>query len=147
MNIYKFKIYGHEYETKVVRRDEDEVVISVNGQEYKAYLQGKTRKSAAKPIPKIARPAAAPTEGTKVTAKPSADTGAGAVKAPLPGLIMKVVAKEGESVKTGAPVVIMEAMKMQNQIAAPMDGVVSKIHVKEGDSVMEGDMLVTISPA
>jgi len=147
MNVYKFKIYGHEYETKVVRRDEDEIVIAVNGQEYKAYLEPTRRQTLAKATPKLQRPPAVPGEDTKKTAPPSEAKGAGVIKAPLPGLILKVLVKQGDTVKSGQTVCIMEAMKMQNSIAATSDGVVASIAVTEGASVLEGQELVTINPA
>jgi len=147
MNIYKFKIYGHEYETRVVRREDDEIVVSVNGQEYKAYLEPTRRQTLAKATPKLERPKVAPGEDTRKTASPTEAKGAGVIKAPLPGLILKVMVKEGDSVKVGQPVCVMEAMKMQNNIAATTDGVISKISVSEGASVLEGQELVTISPA
>lgn len=145
MNTYKFKIYGHEFETKVVRREEDEVVISVNGQEYKAYLQPRISKSMARATPKIVRPAAKPGEDTPRTAAPGGTVGAGTIKAPLPGLVLKVLVKEGDTVKSGDKVLIMEAMKMQNNIEATTSGVVKTVHVAEGASVLEGQELVTIS--
>lgn len=145
MNTYKFKIYGHEYETKVVRREEEEIVISVNGQEYKAYLQ--PRKSTAKATPKLARPKTFIADDTKKTASPTESKGANFVKAPLPGLILKVSVKPGDPVKSGDTVCIMEAMKMQNTVAATADGVVGEVKVKEGDSVLEGQELLTINPS
>jgi glutaconyl-CoA/methylmalonyl-CoA decarboxylase subunit gamma len=147
MNTYKFKIYGHEFETRVIRRDEDEVVISVNGQEYKAYLEPTKRMMQAKPTPKLTRPTVTPAEGLKKTAAPSESKGAGAIKAPLPGLILKVMVKEGDTVKVGDTVLVMEAMKMENSVAAPIAGVVSKIAVTEGQSVLESAELVLIDPA
>ncbi len=146
MNTYKFKIYGHEFETRVIRRDDDEVVINVNGQEYKAYLEPTKRKMQAKPTPKITRPAVTPAAGLKKTAPPTETKGAGVVKAPLPGLVLKVMVKEGDSVKAGDTVCIMEAMKMQNTVAAPMAGVVSKVSATEGQSVLEGGELLLIDP-
>ena len=147
MNIYKFKIYGHEYETKVVRREEDEIVVSVNGQEYKAYLEPTRRQTLAKATPKLSRPPVVPGEDTPKTAKPTDAKGAGVIKSPLPGLILKVMVKVGDTVKSGQTVCIMEAMKMQNNIAATTDGVVASVGVSEGASVLEGQELVTITPA
>lgn len=145
MNVYKFKIYGHEYETKVIRREDEEIVVSVNGQEYKAYLQPRVSKSMAKATPKIVRPTTVPGESTKKTAPPGEAKGAGAIKAPLPGLVLKVLVKPGDAVKSGETVCIMEAMKMQNSIAATKSGTVAEVAVKEGDSVLEGDILVSIA--
>jgi biotin carboxyl carrier protein len=145
MNTYKFKIYGHEFETKVVRREEDEVVLSVNGQEYKAYLQPRISKSMAKATPKIVRPIAVPGEDTRKTSAPGEAKGAGVVKAPLPGLILKIPVKVGDTVKAGDTVCIMEAMKMQNNIVATTSGTIGAVSVSEGQTVLEGQEIVRIS--
>lgn len=145
MNTYKFKIYGHEYETKVIRREEEEIVISVNGQEYKAYLEPSKKRSLAKPTPRIQRPTPVQSgEDAAKTARPAESKGPGAIKAPLPGLILTMMVKVGDKVKSGDTVCIMEAMKMENTVAATTDGTVAEVKVKEGDSVMEGQELVTI---
>ena len=72
--------------------------------------------------------------------------GAGApVKAPLPGVVTKILASEGQAVKKGETVLVLEAMKMENNITAEADGTVSGICVSAGDSVMEGTTLITIA--
>ncbi|MBU0517367.1 acetyl-CoA carboxylase biotin carboxyl carrier protein subunit [bacterium] len=147
MHIYKFKIYGHDYETKVIRRDESEIVIEVNGEQYKAFLEPTKRQLSAKPTPKITRPVTVPGGGTPITAKPTDAKGANIVKSPLPGLVLKLKVKEGDAVKIGDPVLVMEAMKMENTIAATMDGTIAKVLVKEGESILEGAELVAITPA
>ena len=81
----------------------------------------------------------APVEG------PSASVSEGLVSAPMPGKVLRVLVKEGESVKTGQGLLVLEAMKMENEIPAPRDGVVKKIHVKEGDTVNTGDPLIEIA--
>lgn len=68
----------------------------------------------------------------------------GVVRSPLPGTILKVSVKEGDKVKTGQEVAILEAMKMENTIEAERDGVVKKIHVSQGDSIPEGGEILTI---
>jgi len=78
--------------------------------------------------------------------KPKAVEGDGTqVKAEMAGTIVKIVKKEGEAVKSGEAVVILEAMKMENEISSPVDGVVSKVYVKEGDKVQAGDVLFSVS--
>ncbi len=147
MKTYRFKIYGHQFETKVVRRTDEEVVFTVNGQEYKAYLEPMKKRTFARPAPKVERPVAVPKETPKITAPPDEAKGAGVVKAPLPGLILKVTVKPGDTVKVGDTVCIMEAMKMQNNIAATVAGTVREVKVKEGDSILEGQELLTITKA
>jgi biotin carboxyl carrier protein len=69
---------------------------------------------------------------------------AGAVKSPLPGIIQAVRVKEGDTVKAGQCVAILEAMKMENEIGATIDGTIEKVHVNQGQNILEGDVIVTI---
>ncbi|WP_157065557.1 biotin/lipoyl-containing protein, partial [Thermococcus celericrescens] len=73
-----------------------------------------------------------------------APAGEGAVTAPMPGKILRILVREGEQVKTGQGLVVLEAMKMENEIPAPKDGVVKKILVKEGDTVDTGQALIEL---
>lgn len=66
------------------------------------------------------------------------------VKAPMPGLIVEIMVREGNSVKSGQGLLVVEAMKMQNEMPAPADGVVKKILVKQGQTVNSGDALIVI---
>jgi pyruvate carboxylase subunit B len=68
----------------------------------------------------------------------------GTVVAPLPGLILKVMVKEGESVEEGQPVAVMEAMKMENEIESPISGKVQEINVSEGENVLENAVIMKI---
>ena len=77
-------------------------------------------------------------------AKPSLPSEGGAVTSPMAGAIKSVMVKQGDSVKKAQPLVILEAMKMENQITAPVDGTVAKIDVSEGDSVGEGQVLLVL---
>ena len=95
-----------------------------------SYRFGGGHKEAPAPAPVAAKPAAG--AGTKVGA-------------PLPGTITEVKVKVGDIVKAGDAVIILEAMKMQNNIEAEVSGTVSSVLVKEGDTVMEGDALITIA--
>jgi len=79
--------------------------------------------------------------GRSQPAPPGGDTN---VTAPIPGLIVKVEVKEGDSVTAGQPLVILEAMKMENEIRAPRDGEVRGVHVAPGQSVEQGAVLVTL---
>ncbi len=80
------------------------------------------------------------------TDTPSRGGGArdGRVQAPMPGSIIALHVKEGERVSAGQPVVVLESMKMHNEITAPMDGVVLRVHCKVGDQVSFGHLLVEI---
>lgn len=94
----------------------------------------------AAPAPVAAAPAPAP-----ASAPAAAPAGATTVEAPMPGKILNIKVSEGQAVKFGEVVVIMEAMKMETEIVAPADGTVSKILVKAGDSVDTGAALVALN--
>ncbi|HUW64719.1 MAG TPA: biotin/lipoyl-containing protein [Spirochaetia bacterium] len=95
------------------------------------------------PTPVVAAPAAPPPSGG-YQAKPVAPAGAGAVTAPMPGVINSLKVKEGDDVKAGDVLLILEAMKMENEIPAPAAGKVKQVKVSAGQSVNSGDTLVVI---
>ena len=118
--------------------------ITVNGTAYEVEVEevkaaGAAPKAAA---PAPAAPAAAP--AAPVAAAPKAAAGAGehSVDAPMPGKIVKLVASEGQAVKAGDVLLILEAMKMQNEITADADGTVKKFNVAAGQSVKAHESLV-----
>ena len=73
-------------------------------------------------------------------------SGPATLKAPMPGLVVDLRVKEGDVVAEGAALVIMEAMKMQNELASPAAGRVDKVHVSKGQSVESGQVLLTLAP-
>ena len=99
----------------------------------------------AAPAPVAAAPAPAPVPAPAVAPAAAAPAGATTVEAPMPGKILNIKVSEGQAVKFGEVVVIMEAMKMETEIVAPADGTVSKILVKAGDSVDTGAALVALN--
>ena len=103
------------------------------------------RPAAPVPAPVAAAPAPAPAPAVAPAPKAAAPAGATTVEAPMPGKILNIKVSEGQAVKFGEVVVIMEAMKMETEIVAPADGTVSKILVKAGDSVDTGAALVALN--
>lgn len=103
------------------------------------------RSAAPAPAPVAAAPAPAPASAAAPAPKAAAPAGATTVEAPMPGKILNIKVSEGQAVKFGEVVVIMEAMKMETEIVAPADGTVSKILVKAGDSVDTGAALVALN--
>ncbi|MFU2193488.1 acetyl-CoA carboxylase biotin carboxyl carrier protein subunit [Streptococcus pluranimalium] len=128
--------------------------ISVDGKEYLVEMEeiGGTPAPAAAPSPSPAvAPASAP--AAEVPAEPSpapapassAPAGADALAAPMPGTILKVLVNVGDTVSENQPLMILEAMKMENEIVASSAGTVSAIHVTSGQTVNPGDGLITIN--
>ncbi len=141
MKDYKFTINGNKYSVEVGEIENNAVSVSVNGTAYNVELDTEIRQPA-KPRP-AAKNNAAPAPAVKVAAAPAAATAPGAtLKSPLPGTILDVFVKEGDSVKAGQRVILLEAMKMENNIDAEKDGVVKEVKVHRSDSVMEGDVLI-----
>ena len=145
MKEYKYKINGTKFNVEVGDIEDNHVEVVVNGTHYTVELE-KEAKSAVK-INNVNRPAAAPktATGEKVISKPAAASGAaGAIKAPLPGTIMSFKVKEGDTVKPGDTVCVLEAMKMENDVKASLGGTVQKILVSVGDAVLEGNDIMII---
>ena len=121
--------------------------ITVNGVTYTVEVEEVAAGAAAPvaaPAPKAApAPAAAP--APKAAPKASGAAGATSVKAPMPGNIMKVNCKVGASVKKGDVLLVLEAMKMENDICAPADGVVASVEVAQGATVETDAVLVTLN--
>ena len=116
--------------------------ITVNGVAYSVSVE-ETAAGAA-PVAAPAAPKAAPAPAAAPKAAAGA-AGAVTVKAPMPGNILDVKVAAGASVKAGDVLVILEAMKMENEIVAPQDGTVASVNVNKGDTVNSGDVLVSMN--
>ncbi len=132
---FKYTINGKKYEVTVGTIEGDNVEITVNGEAYNVELEPKPQ-TKPRPVVKAPAPKAAPKaehEGPNLQ---------DALKAPLPGTIIDILVKEGDEVKENQPLVILEAMKMNNNLVAERDGKVAKIFVEAGEAVMENTPLV-----
>ncbi len=145
MKTYKFKINGNEYNVDINSVEGNIADVTVNGASYKVEMDTSVVSPiAAAPAP-AATPAAAPATAAPSTGSSAKATGAGkAVTSPLPGVIIEVSVKEGQAVKAGQKIAVIEAMKMENEIQADVDGTVTAILVNKGDSVLEGAEIVKI---
>ena len=142
MKEYKFKIGGKEYNVTVNPKEGKFFDVTVNGATYEVEAENAP---AAAPAP---QPAATPVQAAPAVAAAPAVKPAGAgekVASPLPGVIIEISVKEGQQVKAGQKVAVLEAMKMENEIPAPKDGTITDIHVHKGDTLQEGDPVVTIA--
>lgn len=144
---YKFKINGNDYSVDINSIESNVANVNVNGTDYKVEMADVPASAA----PVIATPTEIPASKTQSQQQPDdkpvqKPAGAGRqITSPLPGVIIEVSVKEGQTVKAGQKVAIIEAMKMENEISASNDGTVTAVHVAKGDSVLEGAPIVTIA--
>lgn len=140
MKKYKFTIRGNDYDVHIKDVEENIAEVDVNGTIYEVVIHSevktsKTPKLIRKPVEKM------PGEGE---IKKKESSGKYAVTAPLPGTIMKLDVAVGDTVTEGQNLLIMEAMKMENQVKAGKDGEVISIKVNVGDTVLQDDVLIEI---
>ncbi|MGI6684727.1 MAG: biotin/lipoyl-containing protein [Bacillota bacterium] len=126
--------------------------VIVNGEAFEVEIEEVGGSAPAVPVakpvfeaPKAAAPEAPPKPAEpKPTPKPAATGAANEVTSPLPGTILSINGKEGQTVNAGDVVMVIEAMKMENEIVAPQDGKIISVYVKKGDNVQAGDLLFTL---
>ncbi len=152
MKEIKLEIQGKEYQVKIEEFGPKEAKISVNGTTYAVGLKDLGEQIIVEHA-NFTAPAAAriqPAQQTFAPAPASAHSSSGPasgnsqVVAPLPGLILNVLVRVGDKVNAGQKIMIMEAMKMENDITAGISGTVKTLNVKNGDNISEGDILAVI---
>ena len=117
------------------------LIVTVNGVAYNVTVEEGTGAAVASAPVAAPAPAAAPA----ASAAPAGAAGSVTVTAPMPGNILDVKVKAGDSVKAGDTLLILEAMKMENEISAPQDGTIASVNVRKGDVVNSGDLLCTMN--
>ena len=140
MKEYKYTIEGKEYKVEIGTIEEKIAEVTVNGETFKVEMEPEPEPEKKKVVVSAA---AAPANDDQPVAAGSVNT-ANAVKAPLPGVITEIKVAIGDTVNAGDTVVILEAMKMANNIEAEKSGKVTAICVKQGESVMEDSPLAVI---
>ena len=134
MKEYKYTINGNKYEVVVGDIKDNIATLTVNGEEYTVEMEKQAEPEKKKPVVKAVASAASDDEAP--AASKGAVNKANAIKAPLPGVITDILVAEGDEVKAGDTVIVLEAMKMANNLSAETDGKVTAICVKVGESVM-----------
>lgn len=140
MKKYKMEINGDKYTAHIVEYKGTSAIVEVNGIEYKVMLELDKPKKVQLVRPQRSQPEMPVTSSKSVTSSGRA----GEVVAPIPGLVLKVLVKEGDVVKQDQPVIMLEAMKMESEITSTVTGTIKKIHVKEGESVQERQLLMEV---
>ncbi|MFO7829283.1 MAG: biotin/lipoyl-containing protein [Bacteroidales bacterium] len=141
MKKFKFTIRGNDYEVEIKDYEDNIAVVEVNGTQYEVEVHQKEMKTTKTPT--LVR-SNIPVDRKESKIKKSVSSRAYTLKAPLPGSIFKIVKQVGDEVKKGDTIMIMEAMKMENNIQSEKDGKIASIKVKEGDSVLQNDVLAEI---
>ena len=152
---YQYTVKGVDYEVEIQDIEGNIANVTVNGIPFEVEMKqpvkaGKQKvKLGGEQTVKSENNNSSSTSAANATAAPTAKPAAAAagkpVVAPLPGTINEIKVKVGDKVNAGDTVVILEAMKMQNNIEAETSGTITSINVNKGDAVMEGDTLVTIA--
>lgn len=141
MKEYKYTINGNKYEVAVGDVNDSLVQVVVNGEQYSVELEKKPVEQKKKPV---VRPVAAAPKATEPAKDGAKANMTGALRAPLPGIVTEIKVALGDSVQKGDTVVVLEAMKMENNLEAEKSGKVTAILVNAGESVMEDTPLVVI---
>ena len=144
MKEYKYKINGNDYAVAINEVCDTAAKVTVNGAEYTVEWEKPVEE---KPVVKVQPVAAKPIVSPAPAAQPAAATapaGGHSIKTPLPGVIIDVKVNVGDTVAKGQTVVVLEAMKMENNINADRDGKVVAIQVTKGDTVADGAVLVVL---
>lgn len=140
MKTFKYIIDGKEYQVEITDVVDNKAQVTVNGKDFQVEMEAKpeAEKKTVTPLPQ---------SDEKIETEPSTTGQVNteqAIKAPLPGVITEIKVSVGNQVKAGDTVVVLEAMKMANNIEAEKDGTVTAICIKQGESVMEDTPLVVI---
>ena len=152
MNKYQYKVKGIDYEVEIAEVEGNIAKVNVNGIPFEVEMQQPIN-AAKHPTINVQKPVVAPAPVSKPASAPApaaapaapAPSGLGSpIKAPLPGTVTEIKVQIGQQVSVGDTVLVLEAMKMQNNIEAETAGKVTSILVKPGDTVMEGAVLLTI---
>ena len=138
MKKFDFTIRGNKYNVEIKSFEYNIAEIEVNGTPYKVEVHKEIKQTK---TPQLVRPLIQKEGSGKIKKKLSSSY---IVKAPLPGNILKIMINKGDEVKKGDNLMIMEAMKMENNILSEKDGIIKSINIKVGDSVLQGDTLIEI---
>jgi glutaconyl-CoA/methylmalonyl-CoA decarboxylase subunit gamma len=141
MKNYKFTIGGNAYQVDIINFESNIIQLEVNGTRYSVELEKEVQASK---TPVLVRTSVPTPTRSESKIKKNISSSATPVKSPLPGTILNVQVKEGDEVKVGQVLIVMEAMKMENNVLAEKEGKVTLVKVKSGDAVLQNDTLLEI---
>jgi biotin carboxyl carrier protein len=140
MKNFKFRIYENNYNVKIISHEEDVIELEVNGTSYSVKMKEGMVIKPKTPIMVLAK-TRKPIEPFKV------NPGSGITKivAPIPGIILSIDVKVGDTIKVGDRLLVLEAMKMENNITSEQSGVVSAVNVKVGQQVLQSELMIELA--
>lgn len=150
MKSFKFKINGTSYNVDINEVEGQEIKLEVNGTPYNVTVDKGVRPMPQKtvvssqPAPRVAAAHGDVQRSSTPAQAPSSASAGNKVTTPLPGTVLDVFVNVGDQVKAGQTIVLLEAMKMENNIESDYDGTVTAVNVRKGDNVLEGETLVVI---
>jgi biotin carboxyl carrier protein len=139
MKKFKFRIKGHLYNVEILNFEDNKAKVEVNGTFYKIELEQTTQQNKTPIL--VRKELETPRSAHKFKKQV---VGTAKIKAPLPGNIMQIFVKEGDTIEKGQKLLQYEAMKMENDLLSEKQGVIKSIKVNPGDAVLEGDVLIEI---
>ena len=139
MKTYNINIEGEEFKVTIDSVIKDQACVSVNGRQFNVQWEEQAPEKADIPVVKSSpKPSPVPQ-----ASKPTPTAYGSSINSPLPGTVLEVRVKEGDTVKEGQVVAVIEAMKMENDIEAERGGKVKSVNVTKGDSVLQGSPIIT----
>ncbi len=141
---YKITVNDRTYTVSLGRILDDSVAVTLDGRTYKVKVEAPMRKASKTPVIKRHRQVVNAADVPDRTSPPGITAGKGEILAPLPGIILKLLVKTGDTVDEGQPVAVVEAMKMENEIESPVSGKVGEIPVSEGENILENAVIMKI---
>ena len=140
MKTYKMKINGEKYNARIKKFKGSFVLVEVNGIDYGIELEVEHKPD----VQLIRSHKGTPSLDVAKTSHQKQPAAPGSVLAPIPGLVLRILVKEGDEVNIGDTILVLEAMKMESEITSTASGKVKSINVKEGSSVQEDDVLIEV---
>jgi biotin carboxyl carrier protein len=134
---YRLRIADREVIAEVLRRDGCSIEYDVNGQRYEVNLEGLFEAPSENTSPRAER-------ATQGSPQPSIESSSGQSRAPMPGIVVQVLVEVGQTVSVGDPLLVLEAMKMENSVLAQRSGIVREVLVSKGADVQRGQVLLRI---